>query len=179
MQGGLRRAGAAARQGNREPGCGRICALLCSVVVVVLSGAGCAPPYYDADPVMSEAAPAGPRPQSRAKMRVSLPNPDLTKPQAPPDCGETTVPERQPARDPKQVTTTSVVTEQASPVNLQPVPGPEQTDRNEELALRIKLEYERECYRQAEARVRERLRQLQVSVGETAKSVSRMEQQGR
>jgi hypothetical protein len=46
-------------------------------------------------------------------------------------------------------------------------------DRNAELALRIKLEYERECYRQAEIRVRDRLRQLQGSVSESIKSINR------
>jgi hypothetical protein len=36
-------------------------------------------------------------------------------------------------------------------------------DPNADLALRIKLEYERECYRQAEARMRDRVKQLQAS----------------
>jgi hypothetical protein len=35
------------------------------------------------------------------------------------------------------------------------------TDPNAELATRIRLEYERECYRQAEARMRDRVKQLQ------------------
>jgi hypothetical protein len=52
-------------------------------------------------------------------------------------------------------------------------------ERNAELALRIKLEYERECYRQAEMRVRQRLHLLQSSVGETVKSVNRTEQPSR
>jgi hypothetical protein len=34
-------------------------------------------------------------------------------------------------------------------------------DPNAELATRIRLEYERECYRQAEARMRDRVKQLQ------------------
>src|SRR5262245_25377434 len=41
-------------------------------------------------------------------------------------------------------------------------------DPNADLALRIKLEYERECYRQAEARMRDRVKQLQTS-SKTAK----------
>ena len=45
------------------------------------------------------------------------------------------------------------------------------------LAQRIKLEYERDCFRRAEARVRERLRKLQVAVGATVKAVRRSEQQ--
>jgi len=47
------------------------------------------------------------------------------------------------------------------------------------MALRVKLEYERACYRQAEIQVRKRLRQLQGSVGETIKSAKRAEQQDR
>jgi hypothetical protein len=39
-------------------------------------------------------------------------------------------------------------------------------DVNSELAERIKLEYERECYRQAELRVRRQLRALQAAVRE-------------
>jgi hypothetical protein len=38
------------------------------------------------------------------------------------------------------------------------------------LALRIKLEYERECYRQAEKRVREQLRALQAAVVKAGKT---------
>jgi len=38
------------------------------------------------------------------------------------------------------------------------------------LALRIKLEYERECYRQAEVRVREQLRALQAALAKAAKT---------
>jgi hypothetical protein len=56
------------------------------------------------------------------------------------------------------------------------VPPKADADRNAELAVRIKLEYERECYRQAEIRVRDRLRQLQGSVSETIKSINRVEQ---
>jgi hypothetical protein len=59
------------------------------------------------------------------------------------------------------------------------VPPSPEVERNAELALRIKLEYERECYRQAEMRVRERLHQLQSSIGETVKSVNRTEQPAR
>jgi hypothetical protein len=66
----------------------------------------------------------------------------------------------------------AVVPEPASAAMVPPSPD---ADRNAEMALRIKLEYERECYRQAEARVRERLHQLQSSISETVKSVNRSE----
>jgi hypothetical protein len=41
-------------------------------------------------------------------------------------------------------------------------------DGNAELALRIRLEYERECYRQAELRVRRQLKRLQAAIAEEA-----------
>jgi hypothetical protein len=53
------------------------------------------------------------------------------------------------------------------------------SETNADLALRIKLEYERECYRQAEARVREQLRKLQASTSETIKAVKQLEQDPR
>jgi hypothetical protein len=54
-----------------------------------------------------------------------------------------------------------------------------QTDPNLGLSLRIKLEYERDCFRRAEMRTRERLLQLQKAVGATAKAVRRAEEQSR
>jgi len=54
-----------------------------------------------------------------------------------------------------------------------------QTDPNADLALRIRLEYERECYRKAEMRARARLEQLQASTAETIKVLTRLEQYDR
>jgi hypothetical protein len=51
-----------------------------------------------------------------------------------------------------------------------------QTDPNLGLSLRIRLEYERDCFRRAEMRTRERLLQLQRAVDATAKAVRRAEQ---
>jgi len=48
-----------------------------------------------------------------------------------------------------------------------------QLDPNASLAQRIKLEYERNCFQQAEARVRARLRRLQLAVGRTIVAVKR------
>jgi hypothetical protein len=108
---------------------------------------------------------------------VSLPKPELLKPQGPPDCGEAKTADAQPtARGPKAAAANA---QHASAAVLQPSLDTEPPDRNAELALRVKLEYERECYRQAEARVRDRLRQLQGSVGETIKAINRAEPQGR
>jgi hypothetical protein len=51
-----------------------------------------------------------------------------------------------------------------------------QTDPNLGLSQRIRLEYERDCFRRAEIRARERLLQLQRAVSRTAKAVKRAEQ---
>jgi hypothetical protein len=47
-----------------------------------------------------------------------------------------------------------------------------QTEATTDTALRTSLDYERQCYQHAEAILRERLRRLQVSVGETIKAVN-------
>jgi hypothetical protein len=51
-----------------------------------------------------------------------------------------------------------------------------QADPNASLATRIKLEYERDCFQRAEARMRERLLQLQAEVRRTVAASRRREQ---
>jgi hypothetical protein len=51
-----------------------------------------------------------------------------------------------------------------------------QTDPNASLATRIKLEYERDCFQRAEARMRERLLKLQAEVRRTVAASRRREQ---
>jgi hypothetical protein len=53
-----------------------------------------------------------------------------------------------------------------------------QADPNATLGLRIRLEYERDCFRRAEVKVRDRLHRLQTAVGKTMKAVRRMERGG-
>jgi len=53
--------------------------------------------------------------------------------------------------------------------------APPPPDANAELALRITLEYERECYKQAEARLRAQLQTLQAWTVETVKASKRRE----
>jgi hypothetical protein len=53
-----------------------------------------------------------------------------------------------------------------------------QADPNVTLGLRIRLEYERDCFRRAEAKMRERLRQLQAAVGKTIEAVKRKQRDG-
>jgi hypothetical protein len=97
-------------------------------------------------------------------------------PQNPPDCGETkTSAVEVAAADPKRAGN-GTAGGQASATNAAPNAGAEPADGNAVMAMRIQLEYERECYRQAEARVRARLQELQGSVKETIKSVNPAEQ---
>jgi hypothetical protein len=58
----------------------------------------------------------------------------------------------------------------------QPDSVPVQADPPNGLAQRIKLEYERDCFRRAEARVRHRLLRLQVAVSATVRAVKRAKQ---
>jgi hypothetical protein len=53
-----------------------------------------------------------------------------------------------------------------------------QVDPNATLGLRIRLEYERDCFRRAEVTVRDRLHRLQTAVGRTMKAVKRIERDG-
>src|SRR5262245_17882874 len=53
-----------------------------------------------------------------------------------------------------------------------------QVGSNAALGLRIKLEYERDCFRRAEIQARDRLHQLQAAVGKTIKTVKRIERNG-
>jgi hypothetical protein len=97
-------------------------------------------PIYPADSADSVA----PKRVAKAKPKVQSANRALETP-AEPDCGA----ERGPGR------AAAAKAEQAIPDGA--------GDPNADLALRIKLEYERECYRQAEARMRDRVKQLQTS----------------
>jgi len=53
-----------------------------------------------------------------------------------------------------------------------------QGNTNAALGLRIRLEYERDCFRRAEMQTRDRLHRLQASVGKTIKTVKRIERNG-
>jgi hypothetical protein len=53
-----------------------------------------------------------------------------------------------------------------------------QADPNATLGLRIRLEYERDCFRRAEMKARDRLHRLQAAVGRTIKAVKRVERDG-
>jgi hypothetical protein len=63
-----------------------------------------------------------------------------------------------PARPPVGLRTAS-----AADLTTQSIPEGRRRRSQAELAARIKVEYERECYRQAEERLRDRVKQLQAS----------------
>jgi len=151
-----------------------------AVGLAALALPACVPVYYDAGYI--EAAEASKRPRTRPKANVPAPVPvpkaALLTPQKPPDCGEAMTSDSDvAAADPKR-TGTGTTGGQASATDVTPNAGVEPADRNAVMAMRIQLEYERECYRKAEERVRARLQELQGSVTETIKSVNQAEKHG-
>ena len=100
------------------------------------------------------------------KPKIPLPDRALLKPQDEPDCG-LQVAQQTPNND-ERAATSGMETGSISRGGPSP-----------ELAQRIALEYERECYRMAEARVRARLKQLQFSMARMAKAVRSAEQGAR
>jgi len=131
----------------------------CAVVVCALALTGCVPAYSHHTERLSD-GPAAASKRQAAKKAVPLPSQALLAPQATPDCEGKGQGQQLASTDASAVV----------------APRPE---TNADLALRIKLEYERECYRQAEARVREQLRKLQASTSETIKAVKQLEQDPR
>lgn len=123
----------------------------CAMVACALSLAGCAQAYSDYTETVSDRPAIGPRRQV-AKKAIPLPNQALLTVPGKPDCEASG----------QQL---------ASAAGVPSLPS----EKNADLALRIKLEYERECYRQAESRVREQLRKLQASASETVRAVKQLE----
>ena len=122
-----------------------------------------------------------------------MPEPALLQPQAEPGCeaktsrlqdGERAAQGRKP--EPTKVANLSrdeqSVRSDGQPPPLPPAPQSNhrvgQADPNATLGLRIGLEYERDCFRRAEMKVRDRLRRLQTAVGRTMKAVKRIERDG-
>jgi hypothetical protein len=137
----------------------RLSGLIFAVIICAALG-GCAQDFdfegdYGAKPVSNS-----PTPKRTARTKPKIDNALLETPGAP-DCGTPQTAKR-PAQ-PESATASAELTTQS-------LPDGATQDANADLATRIKLEYERECYRQAEARVRDRLKQLQASTNQTAKA---------
>jgi hypothetical protein len=123
-----------------------------ALVACALSLAGCAQAYSDYTESVPDRPAVGPR-RLVAKKAIPVPNQALLAAPGKPDC----------EAGGQQLASAAVV------------PPSPPSEKNADLALRIKLEYERECYRQAESRVREQLRKLQASASETVKAVKQLE----
>ena len=144
-----------------------------AVIAAVLGG--CAQDFDEDYGVYYSGDPATPR-RTAAKIKPKIPQiplPDRALLEAPaePDCGAAQGP-RRPGRPESATATAGLATPAAAEEGAA-------NDANADLALRIKLEYERECYRQAEARMRDRLKQLQASTTQTVKAVKGTEQGAR
>ena len=125
----------------------------CAVLLCALALAGCAPAYSDYHD-LSDGSISRPRRQA-AKKTIPLPSQALLASPSKPDC--------------------EAAGQQLASADPSALVVPPKPESDPDLALRIKLEYERECYRQAETRVREQLRKLQASASETVKAVKQLE----
>ena len=152
----------------------RISGAVIAVIACAVASGGCAQDFDDAYSVYYS-GDAAPRKTAKIKPKtpqIPLPDQALLESPAEPDCGAAQAP-RRPGRPESATATAGLATPAAAS------DGGASDDANADLAIRIKLEYERECYRQAEARTRERLKQLQASTTQTVKAVKGAEQGAR
>jgi len=143
-----------------------------AVIAAVLGG--CAQDFDEDYGVYYSGDSAAPRRTAKIKaksLQIPLPDRALLEAPAEPDCGAAQAP-RRPGRPENATATAGLATPAAAEEGAA-------GDGNADLALRIRLEYERECYRQAEARMRDRLKQLQASTTQTVKAVKGTEQGAR
>ena len=149
-----------------------ILAAACAILLV-----GCTPEYGDYDYAMPHTSAAAARRSASTAPKIPLPDRALLTAQGEPDCDSQGGQQRADKDRPRLA---AGRTEGATAGLVVPtLPEGGQADPNADLALRIKLEYERECYRQAEARMRERLKQLQASTTQTVKAVKGADQGAR
>jgi hypothetical protein len=138
--------------------------------------AGCTPEYNDA--VYGTDSTAATR-SARARPKIAVPDRALLVAPAEPDCGTATA-QQVSDRDRTRVARYGSETTPADGADERTAAAgtseSARVDPNADLALRIKLEYERECFRQAEMRVRDRLKQLQTSTAQTIKTIKSAEQ---
>jgi len=144
------------------------------VAACFLALAGCAPEYGDYGYAISDSTVAAPR--KPATRRIPGPSQVLLTPEQKPDCDADAAVAEKAQSPPTRVARREqegrpAGTSDAS--SAQTAIAPPQPDANVDMALRIKLEYERECYKQAESRVRERLQRLQAWTAEAIKASGR------
>ena len=135
-------------------------ARLSAVAAAALLLAGCQEEgqhRYNLDPALASARSTRPAPRT-AEMRAPPINPALLKAPKEPSCEEkTSSSEPDDRSNPVKLASTNADQKMAVQIPLQ-------SDPNKELATRIRLEYDRECYKQAEKRVRSQLERLQAEV---------------
>ena len=135
---------------------GRCPRAICAAAAALLI-AGCQEEShrYSLDPaiVSARATKSGVRP---ADTRAPQVNQALMKAPREPSCEEKTSSSEQDA--------STAPVKLASADQKTAVQIPTQSDPNKELATRIRLEYDRECYKQAERRVRAQLEKLQAEL---------------
>jgi hypothetical protein len=155
--------------------------------VLVLAITGCAPHHWEGDDMYGAADPppskTRPKGVTKTAAKIPLPSRTLLTPQAEPKCddvksatGSIKTANADPNRtlgstDAANDAAKAVMPQSQSTTTAAAAPPPAAADAEAGLSLRIKLEYERECYRQAELRARGRLKQLQESVSTTIKAV--------
>jgi hypothetical protein len=126
----------------------------------------------------------------QSKLDIPLPTQALLKPQPEPICG---LEASQRANDPDRAQGTPAPTRAANPpahershrsdASVDPTPASGiasqkevtviETGSVESLTLRVKLEYERNCFQRAEEHVREKLQRLQTEVATTIRAIKR------
>jgi hypothetical protein len=116
----------------------------------------------------AEYSQQGSRPQS-AKSIIPLPERALMQPQGEPGCE---------SEAPREKSSEGGAEQRQSQREWEPNHKQGQGDTNAALGLRIRLEYERDCFRRAELQTRDRLHRLQAAVGKTIKTVKRIERNG-
>ena len=158
-------------------------ALACAGVLTLAAGGG--PEYDDEHYAMSMAPTPGAAERGRATRSIPLPNQALLAAVKAPECEtpkvtpEVALSEQRPTGSNATDSTKTAATETASaivpPVQAAPSAKGQETAAAD-LEKRIALEYERACYKQAEAATRARLRKLQVAVRETITFVKRQQE---
>ena len=119
----------------------------------------------------SEGGESG-RSRQVSKGAIPLPQRALLDRQSEPGCALKVAPMDGGERKGKPSTPAAPAANAAGPVQ-EGLTGPQQS-----LATRIKLEYERNCFQQAEVDARQRLWRLQEAVGKTIRAVERLERDG-
>jgi hypothetical protein len=158
--------------------------VLALLLAATLVGA-CVPEHGEEDYAMSGVTRQRPIERARAAKLAALTDRALLTPARPPACGSRAAAEpREDGRAFHQLTSSDSKAALDAPADRErkatasaatpPAnPAPARDQAASDLEMRIALEYERACYKQAEARVRARLNKLQASVSEAIKAAER------